>query len=115
MFVSGPNAPRRLALPVPAQSRSVQVQPTHSPQDRREERRGAPGTERRGRRRTDRPAEPAVDRATSASGVQLQADFPNPRRGLRADASERARYARAYDNAQSLSQPGPARSWERSA
>ncbi|WP_440958012.1 hypothetical protein ACFELO_12070 [Oceanicaulis sp. LC35] len=115
MFVSGSNSPRRLALPAPASSRTVQAQPAHRSEDRRDERRASAQTDRRGRRRTDQTAEPAIDRATSASGVQVQADFPNPRRGLRADASERARYARAYDSAQALSQPAPGRSWERSA
>lgn len=49
-------------------------------------------------------------------GVQVQADFPHPRRGLRADASERTRYARAYDSAQqSLSSQAAPRSQERLA
>ena len=49
-------------------------------------------------------------------GVQVQADFPHPRRGLRADASERTRYASAYDSAQQglMRQPA-ARGEERSA
>lgn len=115
MFISGPTPPHRLALPAPGHARAAQAQPAQGASDRRDERRAPVQGERRGRRRTDKPAEPAVDRATSASGVQVQSDFPNPRRGLRADASERARYARAYDSAQSLCQPGPARSWERSA
>jgi len=115
MFVSGPLPPRRLALPAPAQSRTVKAQPATGVDERPEDRRAPAQAASRGRRRTDQTVEPTIDRATSASGVQVQADFPNPRRGLRADASERARYARAYDRAQSLSQPGPARSWERSA
>ena len=113
MFVSGPLPPRRLALPAP--SRAGKAQPAHDVDERRDDRRPANQGERRGRRRTDHPVEPAVERATSASGVQVQAEFPHPRRGLRADASERTRYARAYDSAQSLIQSRPARSWEKSA
>ncbi|HBU61523.1 MAG: hypothetical protein CMH91_02585 [Oceanicaulis sp.] len=115
MFVYGSHSARRPALPAPTSSRSVQVHPTERTHERQEDRRGPATSERRGRRRTDAPVEPAVARITSATGVQLQADFPHPRRGLRADASERARYARAYDNAQSLSAPAPKRGQERSA
>ena len=113
MFVSGPFPPRRLALPAP--SRTGKAQPAHDVDERGEDRGAALPAKRRGRRRADQPVEPTVDRITSATGVQVQAEFPHPRRGLRADASERTRYARAYDTARSLIQPGPARSWERSA
>ena len=115
MFVSGPLPPRRLALLAPAQRRTVKAQPCHGVDDRQQDPRPPHRSDRRGRRRTDQTAEAAIEQATSASGVQLQAEFPNPRRGLRADASERARYARAYDTACALTEPGPTRSWERSA
>lgn len=115
MFISGSLPPRRLALPAPASSRTAKTQPAHPAQERLEDRRSPAQNDRAGRRRSDAPCEPAVARATSQSGVQLQAAFPHPRRGLRADASERARYARAYDSAQALCRPAPQRTQERSA
>ena len=118
MFVSGSNSPRRLALPAPARSRADQVQPaTPGAPSRREDRRASGRPDRRAAKRDAELApHPAISRATSAVGVQVQADFPHPRRGLRADASERTRYARAYHSAQQTlsGQPGP-RSQERSA
>ena len=103
MFVSGPNAPRRTALPVPTQARSARVHPVqdteaHTSDSRRRE---TPA-----QRRSD-PALPrqSVSQVSSASGVRLQAANPHPRRGLRADASERQRYARAYARAQSVVSP----------
>lgn len=115
MFISGSLPPRRLALPAPAPSRAQKTQAVHPAQDRAEDRRTPVQKDRPGRRRSDAPVEPPVARATSQSGVQLQAAFPHPRRGLRADASERARYARAYDSAQALTRPAPQRTQERSA
>ncbi|WP_375550026.1 hypothetical protein ABWI01_06600 [Oceanicaulis alexandrii] len=117
MFVSGSNSPRRLALPAPAASRADQVQPvTPGAPSRREDRRTKGRPDRRTSRDADPAPHPAISRATSAMGVQVQADFPHPRRGLRADASERTRYARAYDSAQQglMRQPA-ARGEERSA
>ena len=40
-----------------------------------------------------------VASACAEAGVTLQSRLPAPRRGLRADASERARYNQAYRNA----------------
>ena len=118
MFVSGSNSPRRLTLPAPTASRADQVQPaTPGASSRREDRRASGRPDRRAAKRDAELAPPpAVSRATSAVGVQVQADFPHPRRGLRADASERTRYARAYDSAQQTlsGQPAP-RLQERSA
>ncbi|MCR9130231.1 MAG: hypothetical protein NXI12_11975 [Alphaproteobacteria bacterium] len=61
----------------------------------------------------DAPKEASVASAASRVGVFLQADMPNPRRGLRADAGERARYRAAYECA--ARQPAPRPSLVRSA
>lgn len=117
MFVSGSNTPRRLALPSPSGTRADRVEPaTPAAPVRREDRRAKGRPDRRIAREAEPAAQPVISRATSAMGVQVQADFPHPRRGLRADASERARYARAYDHAQqSLTRPPEPRAQERSA
>ncbi len=61
----------------------------------------------------DAPKEASVAAASSRAGVFLQSDTPNPRRGLRADAGERARYRAAYESA--ARQPAPRPSLVRSA
>lgn len=99
-----PNAARRPGLPVPTRRDARVAAPSNA---------GGAGGEERGREparakppaRTrveaqDRPApDAAVAAASARAGVALQADLPAPRRGLRADAGERARYRAAYESA----------------
>jgi len=52
-------------------------------------------------RATLEPGVPTVQRQTASAALSCQLMASAPRRGLKADANERARYARAY------AQPGP--------
>ena len=56
----------------------------------------------------------SIAEASARAGVLVQTDFSAPRRGLRADAVERNRYTRAYDEA-SRSAPMVRPQLERSA
>ena len=115
MFVSGPNAPRRPALPVPTR-RSARVQPASEAASASDAPDRAPQPVTPPRQETGAtPAQPAAIAAQcSSAGISIQDAFPHPRRGLRADASERQRYRRAYDAAQTAA-PGPRPQLERSA
>ena len=104
MINTDPNAARRPGLPVPTR-RDVRVAACAETggagvEDQRQERSGG---ERPALRvvhaRDDAPAEASVAAAASRAGVFLQAERPTPRRGLRADAGERARYRAAYETA----------------
>lgn len=115
MFVSGPNAPRRPALPVPT-PRSARVQPASKAASASDApaRAPRPATPPRPEPGAPAPQPAAIAAQCSSAGISIQDAFPHPRRGLRADASERQRYRRAYDAAQTTA-PGPRPRLERSA
>ena len=107
-----PNAARRPGLPVPTRRNARLAAPSNA---------GGAGSEERGREpaRAERHArtgadareragpDAAVAAASARAGVALQADLPAPRRGLRADAGERARYRAAYESASRRPAPRP--------
>ena len=107
-----PNAARRPGLPVPVRRDGRVAAPANA---------GGPGNDSPHREdRTaarpalrvvegDRPvqADASVAAAACRAGVALQADLPGPRRGLRADAGERARYRAAYESAAQPPAPRP--------
>jgi hypothetical protein len=113
-----PNAARRPGLPVPARRDARVCAPSNAGGAGSQDRRDSPQKQalpspRRVERVASRGAERSVTAAACAAGVMLQADLPNPRRGLRADAVERARYRAAYESAGR--QPAPRPSLVRSA
>jgi len=99
MFVSG-SSPRRPALPVPARPRTLRVAPASNTPAAGEGADHPAFASADSRPRAEVDAGTPVAEAASAAGVTLQVNHPHPRRGLRADASERRRYARAYAQAQ---------------
>jgi hypothetical protein len=112
-----PNAARRPGLPVPTR-RDARVTAAADTGGAGAEDRHEPAEARRATLRVvhaqdEAAREASVAAASSRAGVFLQADLPNPRRGLRADAGERARYRAAYESA--ARQPAPRPSLERSA
>lgn len=113
-----PNSARRPGLPVPTRRDARVTAPAGTGgagvDDRNPDRSAAQRpTLRVVHANDDAPREASVAAASSRDGVFLQADMPNPRRGLRADAGERARYRAAYESA--ARQPAPRPSLVRSA
>jgi hypothetical protein len=112
-----PNTARRPGLPVPTR-RDVRVTPSagadgagvddhHSNADAQRP------TLRVVHAQDEAPRDASVAAASARAGYALQVDLPAPRRGLRADAGERARYRAAYESAGR--QPAPRPSLVRSA
>lgn len=116
MINADPSAARRPGLPVPTR-RDVRVTASADT--------GGAGAQDQHSAGSDRPTlrvvhvqdearrDASVASASSRAGFVLQSDLPAPRRGLRADAVERARYRAAYERASR--QPAPAPSLVRSA
>ena len=107
-----PSAARRPGLPVPAR-RERRVETSAQT--------GGPGGDGSPREPRTAPAprsrlthaapaaqpEASIAAAVSRAGVSIQAEPAHARRGLRADASERARYRAAYESAGRPAAPRP--------
>lgn len=112
-----PNAARRPGLPVPTR-RDVRVAASADVGgagvgDHRSDDRAERPTLRVVHAKDEASRDASVSAASARAGYALQADLPAPRRGLRADAGERARYRAAYESA--ARQPVPHPSLVRSA
>lgn len=112
MINPDPNAARRPGLPVPTR-RATRVAASAQAggagiNDQSEDRSGAQRPTLRVVHANDAaPKDASIAAASSRAGVFVQAEAANPRRGLRADAGERARYRAAYESAARAPAPRP--------
>lgn len=107
-----PNPARRPGLPVPTRRETRVVASANTggagSQDRNPSARPDPRpASSQANAAAHRTAETPIAAASARAGVVLQADLPAPRRGLRADAGERARYRAAYESAGRAPAPRP--------